>query len=90
MGKAGIRIENFFIALTLLTFATGMAIVNLAKDRVIGIGMILILLSAAFSISSAIFISRADGKKTAAKYLSLVITLIPALFTISYLVLAKD
>jgi hypothetical protein len=94
MGKIGMHIENFLILLTLLTFTIGILFVNLAKDRLIGLSMILILLSAAFSISTAIFILRAEGKKPLAKCFWIAVTLSPTIFSVCYfafvIAVAKD
>lgn len=73
----------------LVTFAVGLLMANFAADRLIGVGMLLVILSAVFSVTGAIFIVKSDSTLKN-KLTWLAVTVIPFLFVAYFVATAKD
>ena len=90
MAKSSIRTEDFFVALTLLLFATGLIVINVADDLVVTLGVFMVLVSVGLSLASSILTFLSSRRNKIARLLWIATSLIPLLFAVTYFFLADD
>lgn len=82
--------EYYLIILTLLTFTVGLSIVNLAEDQIIFFGLLLIVASTLLSLISFLSVIELRHVKILKRLVLSAVVLTPAIFTITYIIMAKD